>query len=363
MASKALVQRQKQVDHVIGYIRTHADATAKILTVRAQKLGARGRIPDLLNAQHFQGFWLGKAYEELRRAESVYLAKKQQAPGLRERRDELVRTLYDKVVALRGFLDRVYGKPTAILLTGLEGKTPRDAFEMAEVGSVVLERLRAHGGDLPEPQFEGLEFQPEETAAGLEPLVRQLAETLRALDDWSRDTELLLVARNEARSELDEMLTGTHEMLEGFYVAAGLRHLVPGLRSPGASMRDALRSTPAASRRRAWQDLAEAGGRIPGSHPVQTRNPVGEPRDSSPSPDARPEKVRESPTIAASSPPDSASHPVQASLGVDGFGSETPILHFEPPDPASHPVRRRKSGENVAMGAIKCGPRQVGVRD
>lgn len=143
----------------------------------------------------------------------------------------------------------------------------------------------------------------------------------------------------------------THEMLEGFYVAAGLRHLVPGLRSPGASMQDALRSTPAASRRRAWQDLAEAGGRIPGSHPVRRRTPVGEPRDSSPSPDSRPEKVRKSPTIAASSPPDSASHPVQASLGVDGFGSETPILHFEPPDPGSHPVRRRKSGENVAIGA------------
>ncbi len=138
-------------------------------------------------------------------------------------------------------------------------------------------------------------------------------------------------------------------------MAAGLRHLVPGLRSPGASMQDALRRTPAASRRRAWKDLAEAGGQTPGLHPVRRRNPVGEACVSSSSPASRPERLRKSPTIAASSPPDSASHPVQASLGVDGFGSETPILHFEPPDPGSHPVRRRKSGESVAMGAIKYG--------
>lgn len=363
MASKALVQRQRQVDHVIGYIHAHAETTAKILTVRAQKLGAPGRIPDLLNAQHFQGYWLGKAHERLRRAESVYLARKHQAPGLRKRRDELTQALYDQVVALRGFLDRVYGKSTAIRLTGLKGKTPRDPFELAEAGSVVLERLRAHGEDLPEPRFDGLEFRPRKTAAGLEPLVRDLAETLRALDGWSRDTEQLLVARNEARSELDEMLTATHEMLQGFYVAAGLRHLVPGIRTPGASMQDALRTAPATSRRRAWKDLSEGGGQIPGSHPVRRRNPVEKARDSSPSPDSRPEKVRKSPTIAALSLPDSASHPVQASLGEDGFGSETPILHLKPPDPGSHPVRRRKLGENVALGVVKRGTQWVGERE
>lgn len=352
MASKAFIQRQKQVDHLIGYIHTHAETTADILTVRARRVGSFGPVPDLLNAQHFQAYWLGQGMVTLRRAESAYLRKKHEAPQLRERRDELTRTLYDKVVALRGFLERVYGKPAATRLTGVEGRTPRDPHELAEAGQVLVDRLRAHGVELPEPLFAGLEFRPEDTADGLEPLVRELADVLRSLDDWGRQMDLLLVARNEARKDLDDLVTGTAEMMDGFYAAAGLRHLVPGIRTPGASMKRALRETSRLSRRRAYDDLAEATGQNTRSHAVRARDPVDESANWRKTADFGQGESQDVPSVAASADRNPAPHAVPTRLEVNQSGSESAILQFEPPKPASHAVRRRNRGERGGREAV-----------
>ena len=361
MASKALTKRQAQVDHLIGYIHTHAETTAKILTVRARRRGFAGPVPDLLNAQHFQAHFLREEYETLRRAESGYLKKKHQAPQLRRRRDERAQTLYDMVVALRGFLERVYGKPAAIRLTALEGRTPRDPRELAEAGLTVVDRLRAHGEEPPEPRVPGIDFRPEDTAAAVETLARELADTLRALDDWSREMDLLLVARNEARQDLDDLVTGTSEMLDGFYVAAGLRHLVPGIRTPGASMKRALRDTSWLSRRRAYDDLAAADRQNAASHAVRARDPVDESANWQRSADFRPGESRDFPPIPASAHPNSAPHAVRTRLAMDRSSSESSILRFEPPDPASHAVRRRHRGERGETEAVVGEVEEVGV--
>lgn len=189
MTSKALTDRQKQVDHLIGYIQTHAERTAKILTVRAEKLGVPESVPDLWKAQLSQAWWLREGYEALRRKEAAYLRRKHEAPELRKRRAELTRELYDQLVAVRGFLERVYGKPAATRLTGLEGRTPRDPWELARAGSTLVDRLRTQGGEVPEPRFPGVDFEPEVTAAGLEVLARELAEVLRSLREWDREMD------------------------------------------------------------------------------------------------------------------------------------------------------------------------------
>lgn len=362
MASKALVQRQKQVDHLVALTHTHAERVSKILTVQARKGRYPGRIPDLLNLQCFQAHWLGKSYGALKEAEASYLLEKDRTGILRNQRDELTARLYEQVVAVRGFLERIYGKNASIRLTGLEGKTPRDPHDLAQAGLTVVERLRAEGQELPEPRFEGVEFHPEKTAAALERLARSVADTLEALARHHRRVELLMLERNEARAQLDEMLTGTQEMLEGLYVAAGLRHLVPGIRTSGASVKNALRETPRSSLERAWRFLAEADRQKTGSHPVRRRDPVEEVGNCAISADFRPVQAGKSQTIPASSFPDSASPPVRARHLMDDFISWGSVLPFERSKPLSHPVRRRKSGESVPWGGRKgeSGPVEAG---
>ncbi len=285
-------------------------------------------------------------YRRLEKAEADYLHKKDHTWVLRERRDELTGELYEKVVLLRGVLERVYGKKRALLVTGIEGKTPRDPHDLAQVALALVDRLRSYGPDLPEPDLPGLEFSPEETAAALEPLARGLADAWRALQGWHRQVELLLLARNEAREELDELVVGMSEMLQGLYVASGLRHLVPGIRNPGASIQRAMREAPRASLERARAALADADRQNPASHPVRRRVPVGE---SGPRPlRARSELggTRSRAPITASADSKSSSHPVRTRLETHESSSRGSILRFERPNSASHPVQRRNRGEN-----------------
>lgn len=361
MASKALTDRQKQVDHLIGYIQTHAERTAKILTVRAEKLGAPEALLDLEKVQLSQAWWLRQGYEALRRKEAAYLRRKHEAPELRTRREELTRELYDQVVAVRGFLERVYGKPATTRLTGLEGRTPRDPWELARAGRTLVDRLRTEGGELPEPRFPGVEFEPQVTAAGVESLARELADVLRSLREWDREMDLLLLARNDARKDLDDLVTGTSEMMDGFYTAAGLRHLVPGVRTPGASVKRALREAPESSRRRAVQDLAEFERRNPASHAVRRRDPV-DGSENAPI-RARPEDLgsRTYGSIPEPKDQDSSSHAVQTRAENVGSGENGSILRFEDQNSRSHAVRRRNRGERGGREAVIPEPEESGV--
>lgn len=361
MSSKAFTDRQKQVDHLVGYIHTHAETTAKILTARARKLGADDAVPNLLRIQRSQASWLAQGQEALHRAESAYLRMKHRAPELRKRRGELTRTLYDKVVALRGFLERVYGKPSALRLTGLQGRTPRDPYELAQAGLTLVDRLRTHGAELPEPEVSGLDYRPAETATALEPLARELSETLRALNSCGRETELAMLTRNRMRRDLDDLITGTQEMMDGFYVAAGLRHLVPGIRTPGASMQRALRTTSKSSRRLASQDLAEFERQNPASHAVRTRDPV---LTSQFQPlEARSESLgsRSHPHDAGRKDLDAPSHAVRTRPEEVPSRTQRSISRSEDPNSPSHAVQRRNRGGTGGREAVEVEGEDVGM--
>lgn len=331
MPSKALIDRHKQVDHLICLTQTHAESVSEILTDDACRMGFPGQAPGFSNLQRVHARWLEVVYEKLDRAEAAYLHKKDHAGWLRKRRDELSKTLYDQVVMLRGFLDRVYGKPAALQMTGLKGKTPRDPFELAQAGLALVKRLRKHGTDLPDVELAGLSFRPEETAEALEPLVRELDETWHALQDWNREVEGLLLDRNAARDRLDNLLTGMHQLLEGLYTAAGLKHLVPGIRNPGASVRRAMRTASETLRTRPRHSQSGPESLKTASHPVRTGVWVGE--------------TAERPPSAASKLPNSASHAVRRRLETDETGSRLSILRFEHPDATSHAVRSQHRGE------------------
>jgi hypothetical protein len=97
--------------------------------------------------------------------------------------------------------------------------------------------------ELPRPKTAGFSLDREELAAALEELVDDLDRKLDAVLDGEAGETVCLVQRDEVLAEFREVRTGAARLLEGIYLAAGLRHLVPGIRHPRAAAAGASRPT------------------------------------------------------------------------------------------------------------------------
>lgn len=142
--TQAVTQRHRQVEHMILWAKAHCDEVTAGIERMVEPILSWMGAPSL-NAGNLQRFWisiLDYYFRRLDAAEEAYQFKKSNAYPMRNRRDELTRTLYEKVVALRGILERQYCREASEAVTGYRGKTPRDPYELALTSIFLLSRLR-----------------------------------------------------------------------------------------------------------------------------------------------------------------------------------------------------------------------------
>ena len=216
----------------------------------AERFAARQRsFPGLEDAPDFAAIqveaarWLGAAADRLEAADRAFERQKVETRRARRERDAAAKVLYRRLVAVRKVLSGAHPSTVVVRLLGLEGKTPREAWPLLHAGRDAVWRLRDETIELPQPRTAGFSLDRRELAAALEELVDDLDRKLDAVLDGEAGETVCLVQRDEVLAEFREVRTGAARLLEGIYLAAGLRHLVPGIRHPGATASRASRPT------------------------------------------------------------------------------------------------------------------------
>lgn len=242
MPTKAILHRHRQASHLALVAETHRqEVAAELDRINAPLSRVSGVHLDFADVQRLQAFFVAFYFHRLWDADNAYQAKKTNAYPLRDRRDDLTKELYDKVVALRGVLERLYCRKTATSITGFEGKTPRDPHELALMSIFLLSRLRTLKLEtFPAPTLSVIPLDLPKIADELEPLVLELNRVLRELQNWSQSEAALLKARNRAQADFDRMRTSVAVTLAGLYRAAGLAELIPQITNPHVSVEKEL---------------------------------------------------------------------------------------------------------------------------
>ena len=186
--------------------------------------------PDVVRLQRHLAEALRAAADQAEQADFAYERQKGHTRALRRLRDAGARELYQRLVRLRKALTGSFPDATATRILGVSGKTPREAVALANVGRTMLRRLLDETIELSEALPRGVSLDRRALAAAFEEQVMALEQGLDAVRDAIADETVLLVARDEALALLREVKTGAARMLEGLYLAAGLPHLVPGIR-------------------------------------------------------------------------------------------------------------------------------------
>ena len=243
MARKTVHRRVTQARNIAAGAVGLAAYVAERFAARQRAFPGLEGAPDFLAIQVEAARWLGVAADRLEAADRVYERQKTETRRARRERDAAAKVLYRRLVAVRKALSGAYPGTVVVLLLGLDGKTPREPWPLLHAGREAVWRLRDGSIELPRPKTAGFSLDRHELAAGLEVLVDELERAVDAVFDAQAGETVRLVARDEVLAEFREIRTGAARLLEGIYLAAGLQHLVPGIRHPGASVTRGFRPT------------------------------------------------------------------------------------------------------------------------
>ena len=266
MAVKTVTRHAEQARHIATGARFLAAHAAERFEATLAGSGVPlAGLPDMVHIQKVGAEWLLRVTEELEAADRAYERQRDVTRVMRKARDERTAHLYPHLVRLRKALVAAYGPAYGVLLSGLEGKTPREPAPLARAARRLIGRLRDATIEPPAPRVPGWSLDREATAAALETDTAALEEALSAVSRSRARETPLLAEREQALARFRDVKTGVSEMLEGIYRTAELDHLVPGLRKPGAAAAAAVphRVEP------------RAEGRTAAPHPVE-RRPEGE---------------------------------------------------------------------------------------
>jgi hypothetical protein len=236
MAQKSVHRRVTQARHIAQGAVALASFVASRLEAKHQPHRERlPASPDFLAMQHHCADWLSRSADRLQAADRAYEAQKSTRHRLRVERDETARAFYRRLVQVRTFLTEHLPGTAARQLLGLKGRTPREPWPLLDAGEVLVGRLRNERFEMPASKSPGVTFDRQVLADTLGRQVAALEEAIKAVDRATAREGLLQVLRDDALAEFREVRTGVARILEGLYVAAGLRHLVPGIRNPRAA--------------------------------------------------------------------------------------------------------------------------------
>lgn len=236
MAVKTVTRHAEQARHIATGARFLAAHAAERFEATLAGSGVPlAGLPDMVHIQKVGAEWLLRVTEALEAADRAYERQRDVTRVMRKARDERAGHLYPQLVRLRKALGTAYGPAHGVLLTGLEGKTPREPAPLARAARTLIRRLRDATIELPAPRVPGWSLDREATAAALETDTAALEQALAAVSRSRARETPLLAEREEALTRFRDVKTGVSEMLEGIYRTAELDHLVPGLRRPGAT--------------------------------------------------------------------------------------------------------------------------------
>lgn len=246
MASQGVLDRQRIADKIVAAVRTHAQAVGtRMQEVFAPAVAEGEPAPDFVVFQEQLARYLEMRIAQMVEAEEVHFSELADDLAPRRRRDEAAQACRDSLIALRNTLTGAFGSDFGDSLLGVEGRTPDDPLALHRLGRRALERLTEESLEIPPRRLDGFPVDLGALASQLEPVLDELGEALREVNEEDRRREATIRERDLALDAFDTAVGSigriaiAFDKLAGFPDFAGrIRFTLPVRRRRGTSLPD-----------------------------------------------------------------------------------------------------------------------------
>lgn len=246
MASQGVLDRQRIAGRIVAAVRTHAqDVGARMQEVFAPAVAEGEPAPDFVVFQEQLARYLEMRIDQMVEAEEVHFSELADDLAPRRRRDEAAQACRDSLLALRNALSGAFGADFGDSLLGVEGRTPDDPLALHRLGRRALERLNEESLEIPPRRLDGFPVDLGALASQLEPVLDELGEALREVNEEDRRREATIRERDLALDAFDTAVGSVGRIaiafdnLAGFPEFAGrIRFTLPVRRRSGTSSPD-----------------------------------------------------------------------------------------------------------------------------
>lgn len=246
MASQGVLDRQRIANKIVAAVRTHAQAVGtRMQEVFAPAVAEGEPAPDFVVFQEQLARYLELRIAQMVEAEEVHFSELADDLAPRRRRDEAAQACRDSLIALRSTLSGAFGADFGDALLGVEGRTPDDPLALHRLGCRALERLNEESLEIPPRRLDGFPVDLGALASQLEPVLKELGEALREVNEEDRRREATIRERDLALDAFDTAVGSVGRIaiafdnLAGFPDFAGrIRFTLPVRRRRGTSSPD-----------------------------------------------------------------------------------------------------------------------------
>ena len=197
MASKSIVQRQRAISFVLAAALAHVQDVLPALAERLAPFLEEGEtMPDFELVQRLVGRLLASTRARLVAADKDHLDELAGAAGPRRRRDDLVRAVRAKMIAIRKIVEGFFGPRHGSELIAVDGRIAEQPELLWRQAEHTVSRLL--DAELPEVAsvLGSVPFEPAGLAGELEPDVA-LRRALDAVELEKRNAESMLAAKRQ----------------------------------------------------------------------------------------------------------------------------------------------------------------------
>jgi hypothetical protein len=246
MASQGALDRQRIADKIVAAIRMHAHQVGpRLQEVFAPAVAEGEPVPDFVVFQEQLARYLEMQIAQMVEAEDVHLDELADDLAPRRRRDEAAQACRDSLIALRNTLSGAFGADFGDSLLGVEGRTPEDPLALFRLGRRALDRLTGDSLEIPPRRLNGFPVDLGALASQLAPVLDELGEALREVNEEDRRREATIHERDLALDAFDTAVGSVgriaiaFDKLAGFPDFAGrIRFTLPVRRRRGTSSPD-----------------------------------------------------------------------------------------------------------------------------
>jgi len=226
-------------DEIVASIETHGVEVAALLQEKWTAMTAppdstpqvdAPSPPDYLGHLFTLRDGLTASAGSLSQADQTHVHQLAKVIELREDRDDLVTSGYDKLSIMRRTIDDLHGEGRAFVQAGIEGPTSRKANKLLRQIDLAVPRLRAPDLKLKQAKVEGIKVNPVAMADDLETLAGKLRTAQNEFRRARRVVQASSRKKNQQIKDHRRNIVWTARTVEGYYRLAGEDELADRLR-------------------------------------------------------------------------------------------------------------------------------------
>lgn len=238
MQRRLVNSRLESADQVDAFFDAHGNGLGVKLAERYALQTPDGETPFDYQAHltHLRGD-LATAREELASANSIHVQKLGEVVELRQERDRLTDTEYQRFKIVRHTVEGLYGTEKGFPLAGIQGRTPRGPKALALQMQQTADFFGGRSRSLPGIEVNGFQIDPSVMATDLSGRAAGLRDVLVTINRVRKESQGCCMVKDRAMAQFDQTFLWVARILEGLFNLVGEHELAlqvrPSTRRPG----------------------------------------------------------------------------------------------------------------------------------